>query len=185
MDDSRIVELFFERSEQAISALSERHGAFLSSVARNILDDEQDVEECLNDAYLGLWNAIPPTRPESLRGFACRILRNCAVKRFRANRAAKRYSGYDLALEEIENAFSAAFSPEEALTAQETGALINAFLARQDKMDRILFVRRYYLGEAPAQIAQALDLKSHGVSVRLHRIRERLRAFLWKEGVTV
>lgn len=185
MEDNRIIELFFERSEQAIVALSEKHGAFLSYVARGILDNSLDVEECLNDAYLGVWNAIPPTRPDSLRGFACRIVRNCALKRAESNRAAKRYGGYEVALEELEGIFAAASSPEEALTAKETGELINRFLSQLDQQSRILFVRRYYLGETPASIAIWLHLSSHSVSVRLYRIREKLRAFLKQEGVAL
>ncbi len=185
MDDSRIIELFFERSEQAISALSQQHGSFLASVARGFLDDEQDVAECMNDAYLGVWNAIPPNRPESLRGFACRVVRNCAIKRFQANRAAKRYSGYGVALEEIEGIFAATGSPEEELSAKETGELINKFLSQLDQQSRTFFVRRYYLGESPAQIAKEFQTTAHYVSVRLNRIREKLRAFLLKEGVAI
>lgn len=185
MNDTDIIELFFARSEQAITALSERYDAFLISVAGELLDNDQDVEECLNDAYFGVWNAIPPTRPESLRGFTCRILRNCAIKRFQANRAAKRWNGYDVALEEIEKVFAAVGSPEEALTAKETGNLINVFLSRQSRQDRILFVRRYYLGQSPAQLAEATGRTAHYICVRLHRIRERLRIFLAKEGVVV
>ncbi len=185
MDDRQIIELFFERSEQAISALSEKHGAFLTSVARGFLDDAEDVAECMNDAYLGIWNAIPPQDPDSLRGFACTVVRNCAIKRFQANRATKRYGGYEVALEEIEGIFAAAATPEEELTAKETGELINKFLSRLDPQSRILFVRRYYLGEPPAQIAADLHLTGHYVSVRLNRTREKLRSYLLKEGVVI
>ncbi len=185
MDDKGIIKLFFERSEQAIAALSEAHGAFLASVARGILDDEQDVEEALSDAYLGLWNAIPPNDPDSLRGFACRVVRNCAIKRFQANRAAKRGRGYEVALEEIEGVFAAAGSPEEEVSAKETGELINQFLSQLDPQSRTLFVRRYFLGQSPGQIAGDLHLTSHYVSVRLHRIREKLRTFLTREGVPI
>ncbi len=185
MNDSRIIELFFERSEQAISALSEQHGSFLTSVARGFLDDAQDVAECMNDAYLGIWNAIPPNKPDSLRGFACRVVRNCAIKRFQANRAAKRYDGYTVALEEIEGIFAAAGSPEEELSAKETGERINRFLSQQDPLSRVLFVRRYYLGDSPATIASDLKMTSHNVSVKLNRTRNRLREYLLREGVTL
>ncbi len=185
MDDSRIIELFFERSEQAIKALSEQHGSFLISVARGFLDDDEDVAECMNDAYLGIWNAIPPNRPDSLRGFACRVVRNCAIKRFQANRASKWYGGYEVALEEIEGVFAAAGTPEEELTAKETGELINKFLSQLDPPSRSFFVRRYYLGETPAQIAKAFRTTSHYVSVRLNRTRVKLRSYLLKEGIVI
>ncbi len=184
MDDSKIIELFFERSEQAIEALSQAHGSFLASVARGFLDDDEDVAECMNDVYLGIWNAIPPNRPDSLRGFACRVVRNYAIKRFQANRAAKRYSGYQVALEEIEGILGAN-TLEEELSAKETGELINKFLSQLDQQSRIFFVRRYYLGESPGQIAREFRQTSHYVSVRLHRTREKLRRYLVKEGVAI
>ncbi len=185
MDDSKIIDLFFERSEQAITALSETHGAFLASVARNFLDGHRDVEEVVSDAYLAVWNAIPPNRPESLRGFATAIVRNIAIKRLDANRAAKRNPGSIVALEEVEGVFAAAGSPEEHLSAKETGQLINQFLSALDRQSRVLFTRRYYLGQSPAQIAKELHLTNHYVSVRINRTREKLKAFLQKEGVNV
>ncbi len=185
MEDRQILDLFFERSDQAVEALSDKYGGLLTSIAQGFLESKEDVEECLNDAYLGVWNAIPPNRPDSLRDFAAKVLRNCAIKRFKANTAAKRGRSYTIALEEIEGCFAAAGSPEEELTAKETGELINKFLSRLDQQSRIMFVLRYYLGRTPAQIGAQLQVTSHSVSVRLHRTRERLRAFLMKEGVTL
>ncbi len=185
MDDRKIIDLFFERSDQAVLELSSKYGRLMTSVAQGFLESREDVEEAVNDAYLGIWNTIPPNRPENLRDFAVRILRNCAITRFKANTAAKRGYGYTVALEEIEGCFAAAGSPEEALSAKETWELIESFLSRLDRQSRILFVSRYYLGKKPAQIGRELDMSSHRVSVRLHRIRESLRDFLVKEGVSL
>ncbi len=185
MDDKKIIELFFERSEQAVAELSAKYGRLMTSVAQAFLESKEDVEEALSDAYLGIWNAIPPGRPENLRDFAVRIMRNCAITRYKANTTAKRGYGYTVALEEIEGCFAAAGSPEEALTAKETWELIEAFLSQLDPESRVLFVSRYYLGRTPAQIGRELNMTGHRVSVRLYRIRESLRAFLVKEGVTL
>ncbi len=185
MEDNKIIDLFFERSDQAVAELSSKYGRLMTSVAQGFLDSDEDVEECVSDAYLGIWDTIPPYRPENLRDFAVRILRNCAIKRFKANTAAKRGYGYTVALEEIEGCFAAAGSPEEQLSAKETWELINTFLSRLDPQNRILFVSRYYLGRTPAQIGRELNMTSHRISVRLYRIRESLRAFLEKEGVSI
>ena len=114
MTDTEIIGLFFERSEQAITELDKKHGSAVARVARNILGNEQDTEECVNDTYLGTWNAIPPNRPSPLRTFVCRIARNLATKKFHSNTAAIRNSQYDLALDELEEVLSGGDSVEES-----------------------------------------------------------------------
>ena len=98
LDDRKIIELFFERSEQAIIELSKKYGSVCSKVALNILNNAQDTEECVNDAYLGTWNTIPPQNPNPLLSYVCRIVRNLAIKKYHTNPAAKRNSIYDVAL---------------------------------------------------------------------------------------
>jgi len=115
MTDTEIINLFFERSEQAITELDKKHGSAVARVARNILGNEQDTEECVNDTYLGTWNAIPPQRPSPLRTFVCRIARNLATKKYHANTAEKRNSQYDLALDELEEYLSDSSGVEEAV----------------------------------------------------------------------
>ncbi len=185
MQDTRIVELFFERSEQAVDALSLKYGALFARIAGDFLGEKADIEETVNDLYLALWNNIPPERPENLKAYAVRILRNLAVKRYHANTAQKRSSPFDVALEEISPYLPGGQTPEEALSAKELGRKINAFLATQEKQDRIFFVRRYYLAETPAQIGRALGRSAHYVSVRLHRTREKLKTYLLREGVEI
>ena len=101
MTDEEIIDLFFERSEQAISELAEKHGNAVKRVAFNILGDPEDAKECVNDTWLGAWNSIPPQRPSPLRTFVCRIARNLATKKYHANLAQKRNSQYDVALDEL------------------------------------------------------------------------------------
>lgn len=106
MNDMEIIQLFFERSEQAIKELSEKYGAACSKIAFNILNNTQDAEECVNDAYLGVWNTIPPQNPNPLQSYVYRIVRNLAIKKHRFGTAAKRKSTYDITLDELENGIS-------------------------------------------------------------------------------
>ena len=96
MEDARIIDLFYERSEQAVSELDRKYGAAVRKTAANILRDREDAEECVNDTYLGVWNSVPPHRPEPLGSYVCRIARNIAVSRLRANTAARRSGGVEL-----------------------------------------------------------------------------------------
>ena len=185
MTDEEIIHLFFERSEQAIGALAEKHGGAVARVARNILGSEQDVEECVNDTYLAVWNAIPPHRPNPLRTFVCKIARNLAAKRYHANTAEKRNSRYDLALDELAETLAGSGGAEEALEAKELAAAINGFLATLRQADRVLFLRRYWYAESVKNLAAAAHSTPNSVTVRLFRIREKLRHYLKKEGFPV
>ncbi|MBQ6172913.1 MAG: sigma-70 family RNA polymerase sigma factor [Clostridia bacterium] len=144
MDDSKIIELFFERSEQAIIELSNKYGAIFSKVADNILNNRRDAEECVNDAYLGVWNTIPPQRPDPLLSYVCRIVRNLALKKYHENTAQKRNSYYDAALDEIEDCIPSSFSVENQIMAKEVAGVIDGFLETLDQQSRIMFIRRYW-----------------------------------------
>ena len=121
MEDREIIRLLFERSEGAISALSQKYGALCFQIADGILNDRQDAEECVNDAWLGAWNSIPPQTPDPLRAYICRIARNCALKRLRANSALKRGSRFEVSLSELEDCIPG--SPlDEQLSAGELSA---------------------------------------------------------------
>ncbi len=182
MEDQRIVDLFYARAEQAIGEVSQKYGTLFARIAGDFLVEEGDVQEAVNDLYMALWNSIPPNRPANLKAYAVRILRNLAVKRYHANTAQKRSSPYDVALEEIAPYLPGGPKPEDMLSVKELGGLINGFLAGLEKQDRIFFVRRYYLAQTPAQIGREMGRTSHYVSVRLHRVREKLRQELVKEG---
>lgn len=185
LDDDKIIELFYERSEQAIFELSKKYGSVCRKVADNILNNRLDTEECVNDAYLGAWNTIPPQNPNPLLSYVCRIVRNLAIKKYHTNTAAKRNSIYDVALDEIENCFPAATSVEDEFNANEVARIIDAFLESLDKENRIMFVRRYWHADSITDIATLFGTSNHNVSVRLFRTREKLRKCLRKEGVSV
>ncbi len=184
MDDIKIIDLFFARSELAIEALDNKYGTTCHNLSRSILKDQQDAEECVNDAYLGVWNAIPPHRPNPLSVFVCKIVRNISIMRYRANTALKRNSTYDVTMEELENCLSS--SPvEDSLEEKELIAMIEDFLRGLSQENRVIFLRRYWFADSYADIAARTGLSEKTVSVRLSRIRKQLQAQLAEGGVLV
>ena len=185
MDDSRIIELFYARNEDAIAQLSQKYGSYCQKIAKNILNNAEDAEECVNDAYLAVWNTVPPQKPDPLLTYLCRIVRNLAVMKYHAKTAQKRNSAYDVALEEIGDCIPSSSSVEDEAEANAVSALIDSFLETLDKRDRIMFMRRYYHSDTVGEIAALFRTSSHYVSVRLSRIRKALKKNLAKEGVSV
>ena len=185
MDDNQIIALFFERSEQAITELSQKYGHTCNKIAINILKNKQDAEECVNDAYLGAWNAIPPQTPSPLLTYICKIVRNLSIKKYHSNTAIKRNSFYDMALDELENCLSTTSSAEDLYNAKELSRLLNLFLESLDQESRIMFVRRYWYSDSISEIAAMFHITSHNATVRLSRIRKKLKLFLQKEGIYV
>lgn len=185
MEDSKIIELFFERSEQAIIELSNKYGAICGKVADNILNNRLDSEECVNDAYLAVWNKIPPQKPDPLLSYVCRIVRNLALKKYHMKTAQKRNSYYDVALDEIVDCIPAAYSVEDEIMAKEAAAAIDGFLETLDQQSRIMFTRRYWYADSIDEIAAMFHKSKHYVSVRLSRIRKALKQYLGKEGITL
>lgn len=185
MEDSKIIALFYARSEQAIQELADKYGIICIKLAANILNNRQDAEECVNDAYLGAWNTIPPQKPDPLQAYICRIVRNLAIMRYHTNTAKKRNSFYDAALDELEECIPSAVSVEDEVSAKELSRLLDVFLDTLDQKSRVMFVRRYWYADAIPDIAQRFGVSCNHVSVRLSRTRVRLRKFLKKEGYAV
>lgn len=182
LDDSKIIELFYERSEQAIIELSKKYGSVCSKVAFNILNNIQDTEECVNDAYLAAWNTIPPQNPNPLVSYVCRIVRNLAIKKYHKNTAAKRNSIYDVSLDELENCFSGLNTIEDECNLKMLSEAIDNFLNNLDTENRVIFVRRYWFADSISDIAEKMSMSNHNVTVRLFRIRKNLKNHLKKEG---
>lgn len=185
MKDEDIIELYFDRSERAIEETDKKYGTSSRSISMNILGNRQDAEECVNDAYLGVWNSIPPQRPNPFCAYLFKIVRNRSISRFHANAAGKRNSHYDVALEELEGCIPSDMSVEREVEHKELTALLDRFLDLQDKRTRIMFVRRYWFGDSVAVIAAHFSMKPNAVSVHLLRTRTKLRTFLAKEGYFV
>ncbi|MCH5324872.1 MAG: sigma-70 family RNA polymerase sigma factor [Eubacterium sp.] len=182
MDDSKIIELFFERSEQAITELSEKYGAVCMKTARNILGSKSDAEECVNDTYLAVWNTVPPQKPNPLLTYLCKIVRNISLKKYHSNTAQKRNTVYDAALDEIEDYIPSPSNVEDELNAKLLSQQIADFLYTLDKDNRVMFVRRYWYSDSVSDIAAAFGTSAHNVSARLHRIRKELKNYLTSKG---
>jgi len=183
LKDHEIIGLFFERSEQAITELIIKYGGAAKKAASNILNNAQDIEECMSDTYLHVWNRIPPERPEHLGAYVCRIARNVSLNRYHSNAAQKRNTHYDVALDELESTIPALSTVESEYDAKELTAYLNQFLGKLNREDRYLFLRRYWFGDRISEIAQNLNITPHTASVRLFRLRQKLLKQLQKEGL--
>ena len=185
LEDKEIISLFFERSEQAIAELDKKYGAAVRKTASNFLSSRHDVEECTNDTYLGVWNSIPPKDPDPLISYVCRITRNLAVWKYHSNTAQKRNGQYDLVLDELEECIPSTADVETDYEAKELSAAINRFLSTLNQEDRFLFVRRYWYADPVSDLAAMTNGSANRISVRLFRLREKLRNTLTKEGLLV
>ena len=185
MEDEKIIELFFARSERAITELDKKYGTVCQNISYNILNNRQDAEECVNDAYLGMWNAIPPQHPNPLLTFVCKIVRNFSIMRYRTNKAMKRNSTYDVSMNEIEECIAAPDDVEKALEAKILARMIECFLETLTVENRVIFMRRYWFNDTYAQIAERVGMNEKNVSVRLTRTRKQLREYLTEREVLV
>lgn len=178
MLDEQIIELFFERSEQAISELDSKYGKMLHNLSSNILNDRWDAEECVIDAYLGVWNVIPPERPNPLLTFVCKIVRNISIKKYHTKTAVKRNSAYDVAMEEIANYILSPQNVEKEIEAKELAHIIENFLDTLSVENRVIFMRRYWFSDTYKDIADRIGITEKTVSMRLTRIRKQMREYL-------
>ena len=183
MEDAGIIELFFERSEQGIRELDIKYGKACRKLSYNIVNDRQDAEECVNDAYLGAWNAIPPVKPDPLLTYICKIVRNISLNLYHRKEAAKRSSHYTIAMEEIEACIASTNAVEAEIEAVELAHIIERFLDTLTVENRVLFMRRYWFSDSCRDIAGFMGLTEKNVSVRLTRIREKLRQYLIEREV--
>ncbi len=181
MEDKKIVKLLFARAENAINELCKRYGKQLHHIAYNILENHLDAEECTNDTYLALWNAIPPVSPDPLAPYVYRTGRNTALKRLHRDTAKKRDSRYDVSLEELNDCLPGG-DVEQIIDARELGRAMDKFLKSKSRESRYIFIRRYWFGDSVGEIARTLKMQENAVSVRLNRMRTSLKDYLKKEG---
>lgn len=181
MEDQGIIRLLWDRAEEALEHLARRFGRRLYTTAMHILGEPRDAEETVNDTYLAVWNAIPPQKPNPLAAFVYKIGRNLALKRLRTNTALRRRGDYELSLEELEGCIPAPALAEQ-VEARELGRSIGRFLDGCSGEDRRIFLRRYWFGDGIKEIAADLRMKPNTVTVRLSRMRSKLREHLKQEG---
>lgn len=186
MEDTQIITLFFERSEEAISQTAKKYGKYLTVIAHNILPDSEDAEEILNDVYLAAWNSIPPKRPPVLKYYLSRIARNLCFKRVEYLTAEKRGGNADILLSELEECIpDACKDMEQELEAKALGQCINRFLGSLNSDDRTLFLSRYYSAMTAPQLAEKYGCSVRRVKYRLEKLRKALKDALQEEGICV
>lgn len=186
MDDEKIIALFYKRSEEALTQAADKYGRYCKAVARRILHNQEDVEECVNDAYHAAWNAIPPNKPRKLKIYLARLTRNIACDRYDYNKAKKRNGEFDLILSELEELLgSRQHNVDTQLENMETARLINEFLYRLDREARHIFIHRYWHCHSISSIASQYACSESRIKSILFRTRNKLKAFLRQEGVTI
>ena len=185
IDDEKIIEMFFERSEQGIRELDIKYGKICHNLSYNIVNSRQDTEECVNDAYLGAWNAIPPVHPNPLLSYIVKIVRNISLKIYWRKEAAKRSGHYTIALEEIEGYIADPKTVEDEIEARELARIIEEFLNTLTLENRVIFMRRYWFADSYKDIAEFMGLSEKNISVRLTRIREKTIQYLIEREVFV
>lgn len=185
MEDEEILALFFARREQAIGELDRKYGGLCHAVALGIVGNRQEAEECVSDAYLGVWNAIPPARPCPLLPYLVKIVRHLALKAYRKQTAAKRSSRYTVAMQEIETGIPDWKTVEDEVAAKELARLIERFLDTLPQKERVIFLRRYAYLDSYAEIAARLGISEKNVSARLSQVRRKLKTYLKEREVLV
>lgn len=184
MEDSRIVNLYWQRDPQAIQETAAKYGNYCHSIARNILGNDSDAEEAVNDTYMGAWNAMPPHRPAILSTFLGKITRRIAIKRWQEGRAAKRGGGETaLALEELAGCIPSWNTPEQELEAAELSRLLRCFVQSLPETERKIFLCRYWYLDPISEIAKHFGFTQSKVKSILFRTRNKLRIQLEKEGI--
>lgn len=185
IDDEKIIEMFFERDQQAIRELDIKYGKICHNLSYNIVNSRRDAEECVNDAYLGAWNAIPPTRPNPLLSYIVKIVRNISLNIYWRKEAAKRNSIYTIAMQEIETCIADQKNVEDEVEARELARIIESFLDTLTVKERVIFMRRYAYIDTYADIAKRVGVSEKNVSVRLTLIRQKLKQYLIEREVFI
>lgn len=184
MNDSEIIDLYWNRQEDAITQSQIKYGNYCQSIALRILGSQADSEECVNDALFRVWNSIPPHRPALLRTFLGKITRNLALDRLDHLSAAKRgNSQVTLALEELSECIPGNFSVEDAVDGMELTALLNRFLSDLPAQKRVIFLQRYWYLRSVKEIARDQNITESNVKMSLKRTRDLLKAKLQEEGI--
>lgn len=186
IDDERIVDLYWRREERAIQETDKKYGQFLFRIAYHILRDHSDCEECQNDTYLDVWNAIPPARPAAFRAFITQIMRRVAIDRYRGKYSKKRIpSELTLSMEELKYVLDSNPSVDADCVAKELGKTINDYVKSLTNRQRYIFIDRFYLAEDVETIAADLSVSVPTVYREIEKIKQGLKIHLERSGVSI
>lgn len=185
MTDHDIIVLYFKRDERAIIETQIKYGAYCSKIANNILNYKQDVEECLNDMYHHAWNSIPPAKPEHLGAWLSKVIRNLALDLLIKKRAKKRYVGMEEVFDEIKDCIPSPKLVEHDIEEKELTAFINKWLKTLPGEDRVLFLRRYWMGDALKELEKEYQISHGKMAKKMYNLRANLKTALEKEGYSL
>jgi RNA polymerase sigma-70 factor (ECF subfamily) len=186
MTDTQIVDLYLSRSESAIGETAKQYGAYCASIAMNILHNKEDADECVNDAYLKLWNTIPPERPRTFSTYIGRITRNLSLNRYKSKTAGKRGGG-DTALlsSELQDCIPDSRQVEDVADNNELSKAIDDFLSTLKENNMVYFIRRYWHMDSPREIAEKFGVSEGKVLMSLVRTRKKMKEYLEKRGIAI
>ena len=185
MDEIDIITMLNDRDQGVITAIASKYEAYCKHIATNILDNDEDVEECLNDTYMTVWESIPPNNPENLTAYIGKITRNLAFNRYRRKHAEKRGGNISFVLRELSEIVSNEPTPEQAFDRRELTCAINEFLASLPQWKRYIFIRRCYYADSVSEIAKACGRTESHISMTLTRLRRKLHKHLTERGFEI
>lgn len=184
MEDSKILDLFFARNEDAIGQTDKAYGRRLHALAMGIVKNNQDAEESVSDTYLRAWNTIPPQKPKYFFAYLARICRNLAIDKVNWNSAAKRKAQVVALTEEMEMCIPDTKRDRE-LESRELGRILDSFLRTLTPGNQMIFLRRFWYADTIGEIAARYHLSESAVQMRLSRTKNKLGTYLEKEGINV
>lgn len=185
MEDAKILDLYWQRNENAIAETDKKYGAYCHTISYNILQIHEDAEECVNDTYQHAWESIPPECPGKFKTWLGVVVRNITIDLCRKNHAQKRYDEYNILLSELDECVPSGESVEQIADAKSLADCINRWLTVLSPEDRKVFLRRYWYGEAVRTIAKSKGLSANAMTQKLFRMRNSLKRHLEKEGIMI
>ena len=185
MEDLQIINLYLNRDETAILETDKKYGTFCHSVALNVLSIKEDAEECVNDAYLRAWDVIPPQRPTKFGAWLGKVVRNIAINLWNKNHRQKRYAGMEQILDELQDCIPSPQTVDREIEEKELTEVINEWLLSLSKSDRVLFVRRYWIGISINELSKEYSTTPNILAKRMYNLRQKLKFTLEQEGYSI
>jgi len=182
VEDEKIIELLFKHDENGLKELTKKYDLLIKKIAYGILNNNSDTEECVNDTYLKVWSTIPPYKPDYLKPFLCKIIRQLSIDRYRFNHRGKRNKKQNISLNDLDYEISDNKNVDDEFNSKLLMEYINNFISDLDVVSQTLFIRKYFLFEETKTLSKRFNLSENYIDVKLFRIRKKLKKYLESEG---